>query len=90
MVLAHHKDADLRLRIQTLDAQEHIIPFVEEWLPIGPSTTVLEVGCGEGGVLLAFLERGGPRRGGGDFRKSLSLSTDLLTSIPRPKSGSPY
>ncbi len=58
MVLAHHKDADLRLRIQTLDAQEHIIPFVEEWLPIGPSTTVLEVGCREGGVLLAFLERG--------------------------------
>jgi cyclopropane fatty-acyl-phospholipid synthase-like methyltransferase len=58
MVLAHHKDADLRLRIQTLDAQQHIIPFVEEWLPIGPSTTVLEVGCGEGGVLLAFLERG--------------------------------
>jgi len=58
MVLAHHKDSGLRLRIQTVDAQEHIIPFVEEWLLIGPSTTVLEVGCGEGGVLLAFLERG--------------------------------
>lgn len=58
MVLAHHKDSELRLRIQTVDAQEHIIPFVEEWLLIGPSTTVLEVGCGEGGVLLAFLERG--------------------------------
>jgi cyclopropane fatty-acyl-phospholipid synthase-like methyltransferase len=54
MVLAHHKDADLRLRIQTLDAQEHIIPFVEEWLPIGPSTTVLEVGCGEGGCSFSF------------------------------------
>jgi hypothetical protein len=54
MVLAHHKDADLRLRIQTLDAQEDIIPFVEEWLPIGPSTTVLELDCEEGGCSFSF------------------------------------
>ena len=37
--------------------KEHIIPFLEQTMEIKPSMRVLEIGCGEAGVLKAFLER---------------------------------
>lgn len=36
----------------------HILPFIESQLPINSSTTVLEIGCGEAGVLKAFTDKG--------------------------------
>lgn len=34
------------------------MPFIEKTKPIGKGVNVFEVGCGEGGVLLPFYERG--------------------------------
>lgn len=34
------------------------MPFVERSLRLQPGMRVLEIGCGEGGVLRAFLEKG--------------------------------
>lgn len=44
--------------MQFLNAKEYVIPFIETGMKIGPGTKVLEVGCGEAGVLKAFFERG--------------------------------
>lgn len=38
--------------------RDHIIPFIEQSIPLRSDTRVLEIGCGEAGVLKAFLERG--------------------------------
>ncbi len=38
--------------------EEHIIPFIEETMPIVAGMRVLEIGCGEAGALKAFLDRG--------------------------------
>lgn len=35
-----------------------MIPFIEEKFPVQPGMRVLEIGCGEGGVLKAFIEKG--------------------------------
>jgi SAM-dependent methyltransferase len=38
--------------------RDHILPFIEQSISLSYNTRVLEIGCGEAGVLKAFLERG--------------------------------
>ena len=53
-----HADRKKYFEIQVSNAAKYVIPFVEERFPVSPGMRVLEIGCGEGGVLKAFLERG--------------------------------
>lgn len=53
-----HADRDRYFEIQLLNARQHVLPFIERRMPIRPGMRVLEIGCGEGGVLKAFLEKG--------------------------------
>ena len=55
---AFHKDKDRYFQMQYLTARDHMIPFMSELIRLTPNTRVLEVGCGEAGVLLAYLEKG--------------------------------
>jgi len=38
--------------------KNHIVPYIESYFPIQQNMNVLEIGCGEAGVLKAFLEKG--------------------------------
>lgn len=58
MSLAQHTDHALRYRQQAENSEAYVIPFIEERFPIGPETRVMEIGCGEGGVLKPLLRRG--------------------------------
>lgn len=53
-----HKNRQWYYEMQTLNTEKYVIPFIEEKMPISSSTYVLEVGCGEGGVLKAFINKG--------------------------------
>jgi SAM-dependent methyltransferase len=53
-----HADRKRYFDIQRDNAVRYVIPFIESQLPIKPGMRVMEIGCGEAGVLLAFLERG--------------------------------
>lgn len=53
-----HGDRKRYFDIQYENARRFVIPFIEERYPIKPGQRILEIGCGEAGVLLAFLERG--------------------------------
>ena len=53
-----HLDRKRYFDIQILNAQKWVIPFVEEKLTLGKGVQVLEIGCGEGGVLKAFVDKG--------------------------------
>ncbi len=53
-----HADRKQYFDIQKLNAEKYVIPFIGERFPIKPGIRVLEIGCGEAGVLLPFLERG--------------------------------
>lgn len=44
--------------MQAENAGQFVIPFIEEAFPIKPGMRVLEIGCGEGGVLKAFINKG--------------------------------
>ncbi len=58
MALKHHSDARLRYDQQVDNSREYVLPFIEKTKPVTPGMMVLEVGCGEGGVLLPFIRKG--------------------------------
>ncbi|MEJ7679952.1 MAG: class I SAM-dependent methyltransferase [Segetibacter sp.] len=54
-----HQDRKKYFDIQLLNAKKYVIPFIQEVFTIEQNTRVLEIGCGEGGVLKAFIDKGG-------------------------------
>lgn len=58
MPYAFHHDPKAKWQQQYLTAKNHILPFIESYLTLTASATILEIGCGEGGVLKAFSETG--------------------------------
>lgn len=58
MALAQHSQIDIRFQQQVDNSRDYLIPFVEEAITIEKGMKVMEIGCGEGGVLRAFLEKG--------------------------------
>lgn len=58
MAFDFHQDTDRYFDMQRENAAHYVIPFIEEKRPIRATDRVLEIGCAEGGVLKAFLDRG--------------------------------
>jgi SAM-dependent methyltransferase len=53
-----HKNRNKYFREQAYTTEKYCIPFIQEVLPVGSTQKVLEVGCGEGGNLMPFLDLG--------------------------------
>jgi len=53
-----HGDRKRYFEIQIANTEQFVLPFVEALMPIKAGQRILEIGCGEGGVLKPFLERG--------------------------------
>ena len=53
-----HADRKRYFDIQVLNAEKYVIPFIEEKFLIKAGMRILEIGCGEGGVLKAFINKG--------------------------------
>lgn len=58
MALEHHSNHKLRFDQQVDNARNYVLPFVEQTMPIKRGVRVLEIGCGEGGVLKPFAAQG--------------------------------
>ena len=58
MALAHHSDHKIRYQQQYQNAKNYLIPFILNTMVLDESTKVLDIGCGDGGVMGALLERG--------------------------------
>lgn len=58
MALAQHLSKDVRFQQQVDNAREYVLPFIEQGITFRPGLRVMEIGCGEGGVLRPFVERG--------------------------------
>ncbi len=53
-----HRDRRRYFDMQIENTVEYLLPFVEEKFPVKSGMRILEIGCGEGGVLKAFVDRG--------------------------------
>jgi SAM-dependent methyltransferase len=58
MALAQHDSIDIRFQQQVDNARQYLLPFIEQSLSLRAGMQVMEIGCGEGGVLRPFAERG--------------------------------
>ncbi len=58
MALKQHTDVAEMLRQQIENAANYVLPFIAETKEIVPGTRILEIGCGEGGVLKPFVDKG--------------------------------
>lgn len=57
-MLEQHTNKEVMLNQQEQNSASYVLPFIEQSMVVNTSTRVLDVGCGEGGVLRPFLERG--------------------------------
>jgi SAM-dependent methyltransferase len=53
-----HTDRRRYFNEQAITVEKYVIPFLQDVIEITAETTVLEIGCGEGGNLQPFLDRG--------------------------------
>lgn len=53
-----HQDRKTYFKEQSYTSGTYVIPFIEKHLNLTENTSILEVGCGEGGNLEPFLNRG--------------------------------
>ena len=58
MAFDFHQDRETYFIHQKENATKYVIPFIEDVFPIKRNQKVLEIGCGEGGVLKAFIDYG--------------------------------
>ncbi len=58
MALKQHWDEKIRFEQQVDNSKSYVLPFIEQTKKLTSGMQVMEVGCGEGGVLLPFIELG--------------------------------
>ncbi len=80
MAFEHHSNHRMRFNQQVENARDYVIPFIEQKLKLAPGMRVLEVGCGEGGVLKPFFDRGLVTLGVDLDQPRLDLAEDFLSS----------
>jgi 2-polyprenyl-3-methyl-5-hydroxy-6-metoxy-1,4-benzoquinol methylase len=70
----------MRFDQQVENARDYVIPFIEQKLKLESGMRVLEVGCGEGGVLKPFFDRGLTTLGVDLDQPRLDLAEDFLSN----------
>src|SRR5438046_10736642 len=73
-----HNDKKRYFQIQVKNAEEYVIPFIRNKFNLKPGSRVLEIGCGEGGVLAAFIKQGCIGVGVELHEERLELANELL------------
>ncbi|SHM96963.1 bifunctional 2-polyprenyl-6-hydroxyphenol methylase/3-demethylubiquinol 3-O-methyltransferase UbiG [Chitinophaga sp. CF418] len=58
MSLVQHSNANVRYQQQVDNSINYVLPFIDAAMPVTPDLRIMEIGCGEGGVLIPFLEKG--------------------------------
>lgn len=78
LAYAYHQQRERYFDHQYRVTREHVLPFVELSGPLPAGARVLEIGCGEAGVLKAFLERGASAVGVDRSGPRLARGRELL------------
>jgi len=78
MPYSFHDNRELYFQYQRDVTAEYIIPFIEKDFALSQKSRVLEIGCGEGGVLKAFTDRGCHATGVDLNLQKLNLARSLM------------
>lgn len=64
-----HRNREIYFKEQGITVRKYVIPIINKKIKVNKNTSVLEIGCGEGGNLMPFMEIGCERIVGIDFSK---------------------
>ena len=79
MAFEFHKDKETYINYQRENTINYVIPFIEEKLPLKKNMRVMEIGCAEGGVIQAFIQRGCYGTGVELMRSRYEMAKKLLS-----------
>lgn len=80
-----HNNRQQYFKEQEYTTQKYVIPFIEQIQTINPETKVLEIGCGEGGNLKPFLDRGCECYGIDLNQNQISNANNFFSEHPNSK-----
>ena len=81
-----HRNSEQYFHEQAVTSEKYVLPFIKEVLDIDNNTSVLEIGCGEGGNLKPFLDIGCERVVGVDMYKAkIDLAKNFYSNHPNKK-----
>jgi SAM-dependent methyltransferase len=80
MAYAYHANKQQYFEHQRRVTAEHVLPFIERSWSLPEPARVMEIGCGEAGVLKAFIDRGCSAVGVDLNQKRLDKGRELLNS----------
>jgi SAM-dependent methyltransferase len=80
-----HQNKEKYFQEQALTTRRYIIPYIETFIEINESIKVLEIGCGEGGNLLPFLDIGCRSVGVDISEGRISLAEKYFNNHPNRK-----
>lgn len=78
-----HKNRLLYFNEQATTTERYVIPFIEEVKPLHAGMRILEIGCGEGGNLKPFLDKG-------DCCTGIDINAAQIANARRFFSGHPH
>ena len=78
-----HTNRERYFREQNITTEKYIIPYLKDVMNVNEHTTVLEIGCGEGGNLKPFLDLGCKRVVGIDLSTTkIELANKFFADHP--------
>ena len=78
-----HLKRDRYFAEQVYTTEKYVIPFIRKAMPVTAATTVLEIGCGEGGNLKPFLDMGCTVTGVDYSASKIDLALQFYHDHPR-------
>jgi len=80
-----HQDKATYFEEQANTTRKYVIPFIEKFLTLNSSCKLLEIGCGEGGNLIPFLDKGCQVTGVDISESKIAHAAEFLKSHPEAK-----
>ena len=77
-----HQDNKLYFEEQSISTKRYVIPYIQQVKQIDSNSSVLEIGCGQGGNLLPFLEKGCTCVGLDISQDRVSMGQDFFKTHP--------
>lgn len=80
-----HKDGSHYFKELAYTSEKYLLPFIEEVEKITPEKRILEIGCGTGGNLFPFVQRGCRVTGVDLGERKIEVATDMLDAGRHPE-----
>lgn len=78
-----HADRQLYFNEQAITTQKYVIPFIGKHHSVTPESSILEIGCGEGGNIKPFLDLGCKVTGIDINSTQINIAREVYQSHPR-------